>query len=106
MSRVSKPRERVMWSLEPRKAPTVGVGVVVATVRVGVVVRVLVAGRGTVVAAAVVVTLRADWSAIILEWRCCINGVEVLADKSHSCHGDQELVIQRHDIPGSCYRYQ
>ena len=36
---------------------TVGVGVVVATVRVGVVVRVLVAGGGTVVAAAVVVAL-------------------------------------------------
>ena len=46
-----------MKLFEPRKALTVGVGVVVATVRVGVVVRVLVAGRGTVVAAAVVVAL-------------------------------------------------
>ena len=51
-----------MRSFEPWKVLTVWVGVVVATVRVGVVVRVLVAGRGTVVATAVVVTLQIDWS--------------------------------------------
>ena len=71
---------------EPLEAHTVGVGVVVATVRVGVVVRVLVAGRGTVVAAAVVVALWVDCSAIILEWWYCINGVEVSANESHACH--------------------
>lgn len=51
-----------MRFFEPWKVLTVSVGVVVATVRVGVVVRVLVAGRGTVVATAVVVTPQIDWS--------------------------------------------
>ena len=55
---VSKIPEQCNQALEPKKVHTIGVGVVVATVRVGVVVRVLVAGRGTVVAAAVVVALR------------------------------------------------
>ena len=60
MMSVSEPFERHMQALGPREAHTVGVGVVVATVRVGVVVRVLVAGRGTVVTAAVVVALRME----------------------------------------------
>jgi hypothetical protein len=44
-------------ALRPRREPTVRVGVVVAPVGVGVVVRVLVAGGGAIVAAAVVVAL-------------------------------------------------
>jgi hypothetical protein len=44
-------------ALHPRRVHTVGVGVVVTPVGVGVVVRVLVAGRGAIIAAAVVVAL-------------------------------------------------
>ena len=61
-----KPPQRRMKLFEPRKVRTVGVGVVVAAVRVGVVVRILVAGRRTVVAAAVVVALQTKWSAMTL----------------------------------------
>ena len=60
------PLKGIRKLFEPQETHTVGVGVVVATIRVGVVVRVLVAGRGTVVATAVVVALRVDWSAITM----------------------------------------
>jgi hypothetical protein len=60
---------------------TIGVGVVVATVRVGIVVRVLVAGGGTVVAAAVVVTLRLERSAATSRTWCCIAGSRMLIDE-------------------------